>query len=405
LPAAAKYFIGAGEPCRSLSSQHKEARFRGKELTMNRRKAGSWLKAAVAGAALVAGFASCGSGDNVVSGGSSTPPVVPSKYLATNLVSDAAGAAPHQDAHIVNGWGLAFHPTGYAWVASNGTSTASPYDGNGVAQNLVVSIPPGAKGAANPTGIVHNPTQDFQVTQNGVTGASEFIVAGEAGTVAGWSQAVNATEAVTVYDIGATGPVYKGLAIGRAAGANYLYAADFQGSKIDVFDRNFVLVTLVGDFRDPGLPAGYAPFGIQVVGDRVYVAYAQRSATGADEVKGAGLGVVSVFSTSGAFIRQLVQGGALNAPWGMAVAPVNFGSVSNHLLVANFGDGKINAYNTSNGRFEGTLSGADGTPIVIDGLWGVAFGNGSFSQPLNTLFFTAGPSNETHGLFGRIDLQ
>ncbi|MDB5932895.1 MAG: hypothetical protein JWQ01_239 [Massilia sp.] len=372
---------------------------------MNRGKAVAWLKAAVGGAIITASFVSCGGGDNVINGGGSTPPVVASKYLATSLVSDIATTATHADDNIVNPWGLAFHPTGYAWVANNGTSTASLFDGNGVAQNLVVSIPPGGEGDANPTGIVYNPTQDFQVTQNSVTGASQFIFAGEAGTIAGWSQAVNATEAVTVYDIGANGPVYKGLAIGRAAGANYLYAADFQGNKIDVFDHNFVRVDLVGDFRDPGLPAGYAPFGIQVVGDRVYVAYAQRAATAPDEVRGAGLGVVSVFSTSGAFIRQLTQGGALNAPWGMAVAPVNFGSLSNHLLVANFGDGKINAYNTSNGRFEGTLSRADGTPVVIDGLWGIAFGNGSFSQPLNTLFFTAGPSNETHGLFGRIDLQ
>ncbi len=371
---------------------------------MNKRKAITWLKAAVAAAAIVAGFVSCGGRDNVTGDGSSAPPVVPSKYLVTSLVSDLAGSA-HQDENLVNAWGLAFNPTGYAFVASNGNSTASLYDGNGIEKNLVVAIPPGGEGDANPTGIVHNPTQDFQVTQNGVTRASQFIFAGEAGTVAGWSQEVNGTEAVTVYDVGANGPVYKGLAIGRAAGANYLYAADLQGSKIDVFDHNFVRVDLVGNFRDPGLPAGYGPFGIQVVGDRVYVAYVQRSATDPDEVKGAGLGVISVFSTSGVFIRQLVRGGALNAPWGMAMAPVNFGSVSNHLLVANFGDGKINAYNTSNGRFEGTLSRADGTPIVIDGLWAIAFGNGSFAQPLNTLFFTAGPSNETHGLFGRIDLQ
>lgn len=369
---------------------------------MDKGKAISWLRAALACAVIVAGFVSCGGGDNASRDGGSAPPVVPSKYVVTSLVSDLAGAA-HQDENLVNAWGLAFNPTGYAFVASNANSTASLYDGNGVEKNLVVEIPPGGEGDANPTGMVYNPTQDFQVTQNGVTGASQFIFAGEAGTVAGWSQ--NATAAVTVYDIGANGPVYKGLAIGRAAGANYLYAADFQGNKVDVFDHNFVRVALVGDFRDPGLPAGYGPFGIQVAGDRVYVAYAQHSANSPDEIKGAGLGVVSVFSTSGAFIRQLVQGGALNAPWGMAVAPVNFGSASNFLLVANFGDGKINAYDTSNGRFKATLSGADGTPIVIDGLWAIAFGNGSFSQPLNTLFFTAGPSNETHGLFGRIDLQ
>jgi uncharacterized protein (TIGR03118 family) len=372
-----------------------------------RHKVVAWLNAALAGVVVAAGIVSCGGGDKNGNGngGGGTPPAVVSRYLATSLVTDLDTPGTHTDEFLVNPWGLAFHPTGYAWVANNATSTATLYDGNGVVQDLVVTIPAGGAGDANPTGIVYNPTQDFRVTQNGVSGVSQFIIAGEAGTIAAWSQAVNATEAVTVYDIGADGPVYKGLAIGRSAGANYLYAADFLNNKIDVFDRNFVLVTLTGDFRDPGLPSGYAPFGIQAAGDRVYVAYARQSTTSADEeVKGAGLGVVSVFNTNGTFIRQLVNGGALNAPWGMAVAPVNFGSVSNHLLVANFGDGTINAYNTSNGNFAGTLSRSDGTPIVIDGLWGIAFGNGSFSQPLNTLFFTAGPVNETHGLYGRIDL-
>lgn len=368
------------------------------------RKVIALLKSALAAAVIAAGFVSCGGGDNNGSGVGSAPPVVASRYLTTSLVTDLDTPGTQTDELIVNPWGLAFDPTGYGWVANQDTSTVTLYNGNGAVQDLVVEIPAGGAGDANPTGIVHNPTQDFRVTQNGVTGVSQFIIAGEAGTLAGFSQAVNATEAVTVYDIG-DGPVYKGLAIGRSTGAHYLYAADFLNNNIDVFDRNFVRVALVGHFRDPGLPAGYAPFSIQTVGDRVYVAYARQSTTSADEaVKGAGLGVVSVFNTNGTFIRQLVNGGALNAPWGMAVAPVNFGSFSNHLLVANFGDGRITAYNTSNGNFAGTLSRSDGTPIVIDGLWGISFGNGSFSQPLNTLFFTAGPVNETHGLYGRIDL-
>ncbi|MES2759014.1 MAG: TIGR03118 family protein [Pseudomonadota bacterium] len=369
-----------------------------------RRKVVAWLNAALAGAVIAAGVASCGGSNNNGNGGGATPPAVVSRYLATSLVTDLDMPGTQTDEFIVNPWGLAFDATGYGWVANNDTSTMTLYNGNGLVQELVVTVPPGGAGDANPTGIVYNSTQDFRITLNGVSGVSKFIIAGEAGTIAGYSQTVNATEAVTVYDVG-DGPVYKGLAIGRAAGANYLYAADFLNNKIDVFDRNFVLVSLVGNFRDPRLPAGYAPFGIQVAGERVYVSYARQSATAADEqVNGAGLGVVSVFNTNGTFIRQLANGGALNAPWGMAVAPVNFGSFSNHLLVANFGDGKINAYNTTNGNFVGTLGRSDGTPIVIDGLWGISFGNGSFSQPLNSLFFTAGPANETHGLYGRIDL-
>jgi uncharacterized protein (TIGR03118 family) len=364
-----------------------------------RRKILAWLKSVLMAAVIV----SCGGGDNNGNGGITPPLAVVSSYLATSLVTDLDAPGASSDEFLVNPWGLAFHPTGYGWVANNDTSTVTLYNGNGVVQDLVVDIPAGGAGDANPTGIVYNPTQDFRVTQNGVTAPSQFIIAGEAGTLAAYAQSVNATEAITVFDVG-DGPVYKGLAIGSAAGANYLYATDFLNNHIDVFDRNFVRVNLIGNFRDPALPAGYAPFGIQVVGDRVYVAYAQKSAVADEQAKGAGLGVVSVFSTNGTFIRQLVNGGALNAPWGMAVAPVNFGSFSNHLLVANFGDGKINAYNTTNGNFAGTLGRSDGTAFVFDGLWGIAFGNGSFSQPLNTLFFTAGPVNETHGLYGRIDL-
>jgi uncharacterized protein (TIGR03118 family) len=160
-----------------------------------------------------------------------------------------------------------------------------------------------------------------------------------------------------------------------------------------------------GSFSDPNLPATYAPFGIQAIGGRIYVAYAQRTAGSIDETKGAGLGIVDVYDASGAMVRRLVSGGALNAPWGLAMAPANFGSFSNMLLVGNFGDGKINAYKSDTGEFVGTLSKADGTAIVIDGLWGIAFGNGLNNQPTNTLFFAAGPGDEAHGLYGRIDLQ
>jgi uncharacterized protein (TIGR03118 family) len=366
-------------------------------------KAFAWFKAGLAGATLAAGLVSCGGGSHH-DRDNNMPPVA-SKFLATSLVSDGTLPAAHTDANLVNAWGLVFNPTGFVWVANNGTSKSTLYDGNGVPQSLVVSIPAGTGGDASPTGIVYNGTQDFKVSQNGVTGASVFIFAGEHGTISGWSPTVNGTSAITVFDGGANGPLYKGLAIASYAGANYLYAADFRNNSVDVYNSSFARVTLPGNFRDPALPAGYAPFGIQAIGNRIYVAYARQAASGPDEVKGAGLGVIDVFDTSGVLIKQLVMGGALDAPWGIAMAPANFGTFSNKLLVANFGDGKINAYDPTTGQMQGTLSRADGTPIVIDGLWGIAFGNGINAQPANTLFFTAGPADEAHGLYGRIDLR
>jgi uncharacterized protein (TIGR03118 family) len=369
------------------------------------------LRASLFGAALAAALVSCGggggsSGDNTMQ--MQPPPVTPtiaSNFLMRSLVSDGAGAE-HVDGKLINAWGIAFNPTGFVWVANNGSSTSTLYDGNGVPQTLVVAIPPSSSSASNPTGIVFNGSASFQVTQNGVTGASAFIFASENGTLSGWSPTVNRTNAILAVDTGAGGAVYKGLAIASFSGANYLYAADFRNNRVDVYDTNWNRVTLPGGgFTDPNLPAGYAPFGIQAIGGRIYVAYAQRTAGSIDETKGSGLGIVDVFDAGGALVRRLVTGGALNAPWGLAMAPANFGGASNLLLVANFGDGKINAYNADTGAFAGTLMKADRTPIVIDGLWGIAFGNGVNNQPTNTLFFTAGPGDEAHGLYGRIDLQ
>jgi uncharacterized protein (TIGR03118 family) len=363
-------------------------------------------KAGLCGIVLGAAIAACGGGDDhpMTTPPVVMPPVMTSAFTTTALVTDQASGAAHTDTHLVNAWGLAFNPTAFVWVANNGTSTSTLYDGNGVPQTLVVAIPAGTAGDAAPTGIVFNGTTDFKVTQNGVTGASPFIFVGEAGTVSGWSPSVNRTNAVIAVDTNGTA-VYKGLAIGAFAGANYLYAADFRNNRIDVYNAGFQKATLPGGFVDPNLPAGYGPFGIQAIGDRVYVAYAQRETSGNDEVKGAGLGVVDVYDMGGTFLHRLAAGGALNAPWGLAMAPTNFGDFSNAILVGNFGDGKINAYNPSTGAFIGTLSKADRTPIVIDGLWGIAFGNGVNNQPTNTLFYTAGPSDEAHGIYGRIDMQ
>lgn len=344
--------------------------------------------------ALAAALLACGGGHH-----HHHPPAV-SAYVATSLVSDTpALPAAYTDPNLVNAWGVAFNPRGFVWVAANGTAKSTLYDGNGVPQSLVVSTP------AGPTGVVFNGTQDFKLSQNGVTAPSPFIFASESGTISAWSPTVSATTALVVFDGGAGGSVYKGLAISRYAGANYLYAADFHNGRVDVFDANFVRVSLPGAFNDPGLPAGYAPFGIQAIGERIYVAYAKREASGDDEEAGAGLGIVNVYDTGGTLIKRLVTGGALNAPWGMALAPADFGTASNMLLIGNFGDGKIHAYDPDTGTAGGVLLKTDGTPLVIDGLWGIAFGNGLNSQPANTLFYAAGPDDETHGQYGRIDLK
>ena len=368
----------------------------------------------------VAALAACGGGGGGgggMSGGygggsssSSSSSTATSAYATRALVTDIGGGGlygngAHSDTHLVNAWGLVFNPTGYSWIANNGTDTSTLYDGNGVAQSLVVSIPAGAAGGAAPTGIVYNGAGVFNVTKSGLTGASAFIFAGEAGTISGWSPTVDMNNAVTVYDGNSTHTVYKGLAL-STGGTTRLYAADFHNNKIDVFDISFTKITVTGGFTDPTLPAGYGPFNIQQIGGQLYVSYAKHTTGSDDETDGAGLGLVDIFDTNGTLVKHLVAaGGSLNAPWGMVMAPANFGTFSNDLLVGNFGDGKINVYDPTTGAMLGTLSNSTGTPIVIDGLWALVFGNGLNSQPTNTLFYTAGPGGETHGLYGRIDWQ
>jgi len=321
-------------------------------------------------------------------------------YVANALVSDtAATAALHHDANLVNAWGLAFNPQGFSWIANAGTGTSTLYDGTGVPQSLVVTLNQGS-----PSGIVFNGSAAFTVTQAGKTGPAPFIFATLQGQISAWSPAVDGTHSITVVDESTSGDVYTGLAISTGA-TNMIYAADFVHGDISVFDGTFAPVTTAGGFTDPTLPAGYAPFGIQQIGGKIYVAFAQPDPV-THEKTGAGLGLVDVFDLQGNLLTHLIPaGGALNAPWGLAMAPANFGKFSNMLLVGNFGDGKINAFDPTTGAMAGTLSNNDGTPIVVPGLWALQFGNNLNSQPGNTLFYTAGPASETHGLYGRIDLN
>jgi uncharacterized protein (TIGR03118 family) len=332
-------------------------------------------------------------------------------YLLKNLVSDGATPADHTDPNLVNGWGLAFNPFGFAWVAANGTGTSTLYDGAGNPQSLVVQIPsPGNDaGGGNPTGIVYNGSSGFIVSKGAASGASRFIFATEDGLIAAWSPTVDGTHAIRAVDNSAAGAVYKGLAIGAGGSGGLLYATDFHNRKIDVFDSAFKPVTLpAGAFVDPQVPSIGAPFGIQAINGNIYVTYAKQDASGHDDEKGEGLGLINVFDPNGVLLKRIVAVDSLarqklNAPWGVALAPAGFGRFSNRLLVGNFGDGRINAFDLASGHYVGQLKTADGKPIQIDGLWGIAFGNGYASQPVNTLYFAAGPGEERHGLYGRID--
>ncbi len=321
-------------------------------------------------------------------------------YAQLNLTSDLPGVAANQDPNLVNPWGLVSSPTSPFWTSDNGTGLSTIYPGSGKPAGLVVTIPPGpGSGAtADPTGIVFNTGIGA-----GTFAKSAFIFATEGGSIAGWGGGLTATTEAT----GVAGSVYKGLGI--SSSGNMLYAANFGKSRIDVFDSNFHAVTLSPNaFKDPTLPSGYAPFNVQNINGLLYVTYAA-TAGGHDEVDGAGLGFVDVYNTNGVFQKRLASQGALNAPWGLALAPTSgFGALSGDLLVGNFGDGRINAYDPTSGKFEGALEGPNGNPISIAGLWGIDFGNGAAGTSVDGLYFNAGiPSPggtdvESHGLFGEL---
>ncbi len=328
----------------------------------------------------------------------------PNAYTSHNLVSDGAVQADHTDVHLKNGWGVAFNPQGFVWVANNGTGTSTLYDGNGNPNPLVVNIPM-ANGTGNgtPTGIVFNGTAtDFIVTVGAKHGSAAFIFASEDGAITGWASAVDGTHAIVTVTPGADAPVYKGLAIASNGAGNHLYAADFKHARIDVFDKNWQPAVAPGGFIDPNLPTGYAPFNIQAIKGTLVVAYAKQKSGSTDEQDGPGLGFIDQFDTDGHLLHRAVSHKGLNAPWGLALAPSNFGAFSNALLVGNFGDGTISAYSTTTGAMLGTLKKADGTNLVIPGLWGMQFGNGLLNQPTNTLFFAAGPNDEADGVYGGV---
>lgn len=336
-------------------------------------------------------------------------------YVVHPLVSDQPGVAPITDPDLVNPWGISIGPTTPFWAANNGTGTSTLYSVTGSALNvskvgLIVSMP----GSAPITGTVFNGSNtDFTVTSGAASGAARFLFASEDGGIFGWNSAVPAAGS-TAAQVGATDPtaIYKGLTLANNGSANFLYAANFTSSTPSVFTNTFAPATLggatanastlTGTFTDPNVPAGYNVFNVQLLNNKIYVSYAQKDPSSDDELAGPGKGYVSVFDTNGNLQQHLISGGHLNAPWGMALAPASFGDFGGDLLVGNFGDGTINAFDPATGSYVGTLSDASNNIISVNGLWAITFGNGVSGGRTDTLYFTAGIADESHGLFGAI---
>ena len=344
-------------------------------------------------------------------------------YVQLKLFSDVRQPrAPQIDPNLVNPWGMAFSPGGPLWISDNGRGLATLYSVHFLAQPfpsraqpLVISIPgptgrePGAPAA--PTGVAFNNTSDFVIDNGTVSAPSLFIFATEQGTISGWNFDVDPLNAVLTVDNSSDavngfqrGAVYKGIATGNDGVGNFIYVTNFRDGVVEQYDADFNFVNF---FTDPNTvpdadTPGFAPFGIQNVDGQLYVTFAMQDHKRQDAVKGLGAGFVDVFDLDGHFIQTFASGGTLNAPWGIALAPANFGPLSNDLLIGNFGDGRINAFDPVTDAFLGQMLRRDGTPIAIEGLWGLAFGNGGLAGRKNDLLFTAGIQGQSHGLFGRI---
>ena len=314
-------------------------------------------------------------------------------FSQTNLVSDVKGLAGTLDVHLANPWGLTSSATSPFWVSDQATGVSTLYDGSGNIIPLVVAIPGSSTPPSGPTGIVFNGTTGFA----GPGGNPDiFIWATLNGTIAGWNGASN----TATTQVPASGAVFTGLAEANNGTGNFLYAADFKNNTIDVFNTSFTQVTVPGGFTDPNMLGGYAPYNIQNVGGKLYVEYAPASPTGA--VPGLGNGIVDVFDANGNLLQRLVTGGNLDDPWGITLAPAGFGSFGGDLLIGNFGNGEINAFDPTSGAFLGTLEDSSGNPIVNSGLWGLEFRTGGTGTNPDALYFNAGIDNQKDGLFGSI---
>jgi uncharacterized protein (TIGR03118 family) len=324
-------------------------------------------------------------------------------YTRTDLATNSASvsSAPNVDTNLVNPWGLSRATGSPWWVADNGSGLSTLYDGAGAIQGLVVSIPraKGGKGLSSPTGTVFNYTTSFQVAANQ---PAVFLFVAEDGTISGWNPNVNLGAAIQKISRPLQAS-FKGLAIATTSEGPRLYATNFKSGVVEVYDGEFHREMSEEKFKDSTLPVNYVPFGIQNVGGNLVITFAQRNPGSEDENHGAGLGFVRIFDTDGHLLLRLAHGNYLNAPWGIALAPGDFGPFSHRLLIGNFGDGTINAFNALTGKLEGTLLNASGSALAIDGLWAISFGSDSPKDGIATeLYFTAGPNDESNGILGKL---
>ena len=343
------------------------------------------------------------------------PRLVPAanQYLQHNLVSDQTGQADHVDTNLVNPWGICASATSPFWVSDNGTGLSTLYTVNdaaltsfGTPNATTKPVVPATSSSASPgapTGCVFNGTATAFFVPNSSGRTANFLFATEDGSLSGWSSGVNAGQAIVMVD-NSSKAVYKGLAIATpsATVGPRLYAANFRAGTVDVFDQTWQPVSLPGGFTDSTIPTGFAPFGIQALNGKIFVTYAKQDAQKHDDVSGPGNGYVDVYDLNGVLLQHLIAGGNLNSPWGLAIAPAGFGDFAGDLLVGNFGDGAINAYNATTGALVASLQDAKGATIHISGLWGLQAGNGGSGGDANSIYFTAGAGGEQHGLFGSL---
>ena len=313
-------------------------------------------------------------------------------YRTNYPVFEQLGATNRGDGNLSNAWGLASNPTGPIWISDNNTGISAAYMGKGVRQPTVVTIPTfNGTGIGSPTGVAYNSTADFTLTQNGISGVAVVIFVTDDGTISGWSPSVNASKAVIAVDNWPSGADYTGATIGSANGSSYLYACDHSNHRVDIYDGHF---NFISSFTDANLPAGAAPYNVALIKGLLYVTFTGSS----------GGGVVDVFDMAGNFVKRFASGGTLQSPWGLALAPENFGPASNSLLVGNFGDGTVSYFNIDTGKFGGQLRSASGGTLTIGGLRGLEFGAG-MNGPDSELFFTAGPKVYAQGAVGTIEYR
>ena len=325
-------------------------------------------------------------------------PAAAQKVNITYLTSDIGNVAAFTDTNLVNPWGMSISPTGPWWFSDNGTGLSTLYVASGQPQSLVVTIPSGTgSGSGTPSGTVYNAsTTDFKIHNQ----ATPFLFCTEDGTISGWYAG---TQAFIAVNNNSSGAVYKGMSIAQAGGVNYLYVTNFNAGTVEVYDGSYSPHTFSsGQFTDSTIPSGFAPFNIQLIAGKLIVTYAKQDAAKHDDVPGPGNGYVDVYDTQGNLQLRMVHNIYLNSPWGAVQAPASFSGFANDLLIGNFGSGLITAYNLSTGAWVGNMLNVADLPVQIDGLWGLTFGNGGSGGPTSTLYFTAGPYGENHGIFGSI---